>query len=200
MATSSTVTPEQNDNKMEKFSEGERKFIRDYSSKLVITSTLSTTFLGAALALAYTGIVDLTPKSVKLDTLQDRLVFTLRYESIQLVWIILAMYNVIRKRLSTPALDPTRGYERLVQNAKNILNNSIEHGLVFMISQLIISTDITPELCGRMIPMLNILYFVGRLLYAIGYPNNRSFGFVINNFIIILTVSYNVFGLTRMYL
>ena len=182
------------------FSESEREFIRTYNKKLVIMTILSTGFLLAILIPSYKGQIDLGRNSVPLNIVQDRLVYTLKHLSSQLAWLIISQYYVIYYRLNTPALDPTSGNEDLVQRAKNILTNSVEHGLVFMLSQLIMSVDLSADLCRRLIPTINILYILGRFLYLLGYPNNRTFGFVIVNLIIILTVSYNLCQLSNIYL
>ncbi|KAH9400264.1 hypothetical protein TYRP_001825 [Tyrophagus putrescentiae] len=180
-------------------SESEKEFVRTYTRKLLVMSTLATAVFLGILVPAYTGQLDLGLSMVPLGTTQERLVFTLKHLALQLAWIIISMYYVIYHRLGTPALDPTKGYESLVQNAKNILTNSVEHGLVFTFSLLIAATDLTPELCRRLVPTLNLLYILGRLLYLIGYPCNRSFGFTILNFTIITTVSYNLYQLACLY-
>lgn len=197
VASSPTKKPDTD--QMESFNKNERKFIRDYTKKMAIFTAFAVLVLGILLLAAYSGKVNLKPKSVKLDTVEERLTFTLRFITIQLAWIIFSIYWVIMKRIGTPALDPSNGYEHLVQNAKNILTNTIEHGLVFMISQLVLAIDLSPEMCGRMIPTLNMVYLFGRIAYLIGYPANRTFGFVIIDSIIIICVSCNVYCLAKMY-
>lgn len=200
-STAETVVADEKKNPMmvPVLSKDERQFIRHYNKRMAILATLSVLVLAISLFTAYSGKFNLKPKSVRLETVEERLIFTLRFITIQLVWIIASIFWVILKRIGTPALDPMNGYEHLVQSAKNILTNTIEHGIVFIISQLILATDLSPQLCGQMIPALNILYLFGRIAYLIGYPSFRTFGFVIFNFLIIICVSCNVYCLTKMY-
>ena len=184
---------------MGKLNESEQEFVRKYHRNLLILSTISTGVLFSVLIPAYTGHLDLGRNTAPLNTELDRLFYTLKHLSVQLAWIVISMYYVIYHRIGTPALDPTKGYEMLCQTPKNMLTNSVEHGLVFIISQLIMSIDMAPDMCRRMIPTINLMYIVGRILYVLGYPCNRSFGFVIFNFITLLCVSYNLNQLIGVY-
>lgn len=181
------------------FNESEKEFVRAYTRKLLVMATLSTGVFLGVLVPAYTGQLDLGFSDAPLETVTQRLVFTLKHLGLQLGWIVLSMYLVVYQRLGTPALDPTKGYESLVQSAKNILTNSVEHGLVLTFSLLIAATDLSPALCRRLMPTINLLYIFGRLLYLLGYPSNRSFGFTIFNFTIITTVTYNLYQLACLY-
>ena len=86
---------------------------------------------------------------------------------------------VISKRVASPAILPTSGYEHLTQVANNIFRNSSEHFLMHMISQLILITYLTAEQTLNLIPTLNLLFILGRILFFFGYPKYRSLGFFI---------------------
>lgn len=184
---------------MAHFSETEKEFVRSYNKKLILLSTVAVAVFLGVLIPTYTGQLDLGRNSEPLETPLDRVLYSLKHLSIQLAWIILSMYYVIYHRLGTPALDPTKGYEELCQNAKNILTNSVEHGLVFMVSQLIMAIDLSPSLCRRLVPTYNLVYLFGRLFFMLGYPCNRGFGFIIVNFSIIVSVSFNLYQLADIY-
>ncbi|KAI2802439.1 hypothetical protein BLOT_009890 [Blomia tropicalis] len=185
----------------------EHEFVRQYTRSMVTMSTIATAILATILLSAYTGQFDRilsfnnnnNESMIHLETSFKRMEYTLKHITIQLLWIILSMYWVIGHRLGTPALDPSNQREDLVWMPKNILTNTIEHGLVFIISQLIMVIDLDSVQCCRMIPTLNYIYLIGRIAYLIGYPSKRSFGFTICNFTIILTVMFNMYQLIILY-
>lgn len=180
-------------------SEEDKKFVSEYNKTLHILAIIGSVTFTAVVFFIYYGIIDLTPKDVVLVTFEQRISFTLKYLSLQLLWIVIMMYAVILKRVDTPALDPMNGWEDHVQMAKNILTNSIEQSVVFSFSLLILAIELDPVMLGRMVPGLTMLFMVGRIVFWLGYPRYRGFGFSLCNFPIILTVTLNLYSLYKLY-
>ena len=116
------------------------------------------------------------PKS---DTLQDKLVYFIRCCVLPCVAVLCwAIVSVAMKRASSRALNPLSGYEEFVQPQKNILNNTVEQLLVFLMTCLVLTTYLdNTEL--RILPLYSLLWVTGRLTFAIGYavhPKYRSLG------------------------
>ena len=115
------------------------------------------------------------PKS---DTLQDKLVYFIRCCVLPCVAVLCwAIVSVAMKRTSSRALNPLSGYEEFVQPQKNILNNTVEQLLVFLMTCLVLTTYLdNTELC--ILPLYSLLWVTGRLTFAIGYsihPMYRTF-------------------------
>ena len=81
--------------------------------------------------------------------------------------------------------------EHLLQTEKNILMNTVEQLLCFLLLMLALTTYLEPEEM-RIIPLHSLAFIVGRVCFAIGYsisPMYRSIGMSVNfytNFISLL--------------
>jgi len=88
----------------------------------------------------------------------------------------IAIYNVIIKRVITWSINPLYDNDHSLDIANRILRNTCEQVLFSIVTQL----AIIPHLHGHeiviYIPLINLLWFVGRIFYTIGYPNYRIFG------------------------
>lgn len=117
-----------------------------------------------------------TPKSPALEGKMTYLIRCCVYPCVLvLCWSILVVSN---KRGSTPAVNPLAGKEHLLQLEKNILMNTVEQSLLFLMICLVLATYLEgSEL--RILPLYSILWVTGRISFTIGYrvnPKYRTFG------------------------
>ncbi|XP_063425585.1 uncharacterized protein LOC134709345 [Mytilus trossulus] len=116
----------------------------------------------------------------ELTTPTDRLIYTIRWLFLSSSTMMFAMFGVLRVRGSTDAIDPLNGSsENLVELPNRILRNTTEQ-LVLHASAVLTLCTFMDENSMRNIPLLVILFILGRLLYAIGFssaPMNRALGF-----------------------
>ncbi|KAI1279040.1 hypothetical protein HDE_14117 [Halotydeus destructor] len=140
--------------------------------------------IGGSYHLVNTGVLKLggATQAATLKNFSAKAEFTVRYWILPMVWIVLAIFNVGRGRGKHNALNPLTANEPLVQVQKNILTNSIEQTLFTFGVQLSMLPYLTADQVLKFIPLINVLFFVGRFLFAIGYPNYRSTGFGMTHF------------------
>lgn len=129
-------------------------------------------------------------------SVEDRLILTIQLSFIDLLPLIVALFAVINVRISTiPVNPPDPRADPLVQKPQRILQNTLE--------QLIIKWNLSFTLCTVLqpnqliiLPMFTVVFIVGRLKFALGYPNYRSFGMGTNIFsapIVIFFLLYRLF-------
>ena len=111
----------------------------------------------------------------------SKLEFAARYWVLGTVWILFSMTLVMLRRIYG-AMNPLSGTEGIVVKSNNILRNSIEQFFVSIIVQVSAITYFSGDEVVRCIPCMNVLYFVGRLSFWLGYPKYRTFGFCLSLF------------------
>ena len=113
----------------------------------------------------------------------EKFLYTLRYCTFpQAVFLMFSILRVGSKRGSTPAMNPLAGKEDYVQVEKNILTNTMEQLISFLLLMLALTTYLEP-MEMRFIPLCSLAFIVGRVLFLIGYtisPKYRSVGMSIN--------------------
>ena len=126
----------------------------------------------------------------------EKLMYTLRYCAFpQAVFLLFAIMRVGSKRGSTRAINPLAGNEHLIQTEKNILMNTVEQLLCFLLLVFALTTYLEPEEM-RIIPLYSLSFIVGRILFMIGYtinPKYRSFGIAINFFATFFFIGYTIY-------
>lgn len=165
------------------------------------------TFAGFASILIQAGvvylvmndIVKLYPDSIKLESLKgfsSRAEFALRYQSLLFGWLIFNIHAVMYTRLTTKALNPlVESTEKHAQKQKNILTNSFEQILISSLLQLIFVSFAGHIYTLKLIPAINIIQFIGRIAFFVGYPLYRTFGFSLTLLPNTLLVGYNLYKL-----
>ena len=108
-------------------------------------------------------------------------VYTLRSMLPPLITLAFAIGKVAMMRFLGYAKNPLGNQEVQVQKDKNFLQNTLEQLAVFVLISLVLMTYLEGEEL-RLIPLYSLIFFVGRILFRIGYPNHRGFGFVMNFF------------------
>lgn len=112
-----------------------------------------------------------------LTTFAAKLEFTAKYWILGLVWLYFHLHVVIMNRVFNKAENPLAGHEDRVQAEKNVFSNSIEQFLISIASQTAALAYLSPVQVLNIIPLFNGLFLAGRVLFWLGYPKRRSFGF-----------------------
>jgi uncharacterized membrane protein YecN with MAPEG domain len=117
-------------------------------------------------------------------TLVDRLGFTLRWELLILIWLAGSVGAVSQKRFWTPADRHGSAYSEpspaLAVRRAN-LQNSLEQAVLASNAHLILATVLRDQELV-LIPLLVLLFLIGRATFAIGYaksPIARAFGMAV---------------------
>ena len=119
------------------------------------------------------------PKSNDFDT---KMVYTVRCLLPPLLVLAFAIGKVAMMRFLGYAKNPLSGQEALIQKDKNFLQNTLEQLAVFVLTTLALMSYVEGEEI-RLIALYSFTFFVGRILYRIGYPNHRTFGFTMTMFL-----------------
>ena len=126
----------------------------------------------------------------------EKLLYAARYCTFpQAVFLLFAIMRVGAKRSSTGTKNPLAGKEHLLQTEKNVLANTVEQLLVFLLLVVTLTTYLEPSEM-RIIPLYSLAFIVGRVLFMIGYsisPKYRSYGFAINFFSNVFSIGYVIY-------
>lgn len=143
--------------------------------------------------------VNLYPKQMTAENLKgfsSRIEYALRYQTLLIFWLLFNVFATIYGRLTTKAINPLdEKTEERVQIFKNVLTNSFESVVISVFSQLIFVSFAEPMTVLKMIPLINIVQFVGRVAFFAGYPMQRAFGF---NCTVLPNVILNCYNLYRL--
>lgn len=150
--------------------------------------------------LVMNDLLVLYPKSVKLDTMKGfnlRAEYTLRYQTLLYLWLIINIHMVIYVRITKKALNPlVESTEKHAQKFKNILTNSFEQILLSCFLQLaFVSFADTHSYTLKLIPAINIVQFVGRIAFTVGYPYYRTLGVSLSMTPNLLMLIHNLYKL-----
>ena len=145
----------------------------------IISIIMTTVIMSAALfdRFPWAVTIDGDGKSFSFD---NRLLFTLQLSFVDLIPLLGSIFAVINKRISSIAINPMdpRGHS-LVEQRQRILQNTLEQLLIKLIVSLSVCTVLRlNEL--MVLPVITVLFLLGRLTFAFGYPNYRSFGIAMN--------------------
>lgn len=123
-----------------------------------------------------------------------RIEYILRYQSLHVFWLLITTTLVIARRIGTGAVNPLEGFENIILAAKQVHTNSMEQFLLVFVNQLILATNLAPDLFLRVIPLINVLFFVARILFWLGYPKYRTAGFTAGMTPIAIATFYNAYA------
>jgi hypothetical protein len=133
-----------------------------------------------------------------INGLGDKLGYTLKLLTLPLLWVLGSNLTVCFFRLTrVQAIDPLNNRDELIEVPVNIFVNSIKQFILTAFGQL----SIVPILSGsdivRIIPLVNILFVVGRIAYSLGYPKYRSFGFTLSSLPSTALITYSAWNVIR---
>ena len=117
------------------------------------------------------------PKARDFDT---KAVYTLRCLLPPLLALAFAIVKVAMMRFLGYAKNPM-GKDELIQKDKNFLQNTLEQLALFLLTVGAVMTYLEGEEM-RLIPLHSFTFFIGRILYRLGYPDYRIVGFFMTVF------------------
>lgn len=157
--------------------------IRNYKRRLaplgMISIIITTLIMVLAFFNQFPWIVAIDD-NVKYLSFEKRFIFTLQLSFIDCLPLLISIFAVIRRRISSIAINPmdSRGHS-LVEQRQRILQNTLEQLIMKLILSLALCTVLkSNELI--ILPVFTILFIFGRLTFALGYPNYRSFDMAMN--------------------
>lgn len=114
----------------------------------------------------------------------QRLIFTLQWDAIPLLCLVVAIASLARHRFLTPAdihgSGLTRGTDR-AQVLQAVIQNTLEQAVVAVLAHLV-WTAAMPRGWLAAIPAAALLFLAGRILFALGYARGapaRALGFAL---------------------
>ena len=141
------------------------------------------------LSCSVTAAVSFPFPKLRLPTLLDRVVFTLRCLMVSVLTIFAGVSAVANKRFSTAAINPLDpSGKALTEMRQRYLQNTVEQFLLHAFSLLTLSTYLSEEKM-HLIPLLVVLFIIARAVFFVGYsidPIKRTLGFA-------MTYTQNVF-------
>ena len=159
---------------------------------------LALTLISITFFIVYCDVVSVSFNHTTSDVsdFSQKLQFTLRFMLLPATWLMHAILTMVLKRFRTIAWDPMDSEGTEVSKAEqNILTNTVEQTLLSLLSQTILLPLLTPLQVLKVIPTMNILFLVGRISFAIGYPKFRSFGFCFSIIPSVLAIKFVWFEL-----
>lgn len=117
------------------------------------------------------------PKSV--NHFESKLRLFVMYVSIHAFVQMLMLIWVMTERVRTGAINPLSGQENLVNRRVRIQVNTFEQSIISLLAQLALLPHLSLPQLNDVLPLMNMLFLLGRTLFSLGYPNHRSSGFVI---------------------
>ena len=154
-------------------------------------------FMGGLSLLVHFDTIRLYPSSMNAEMLKGyaaRIEYTFRYQTLLAIWLMFNIFATVHVRLTQKAINPLdEKSEQKVQLMKNVLTNSYEQIVLSVLAQLIYVSFASPECILKVIPLVNVIQFVGRIGFFVGYPFKRSFGFSCTMIPTIALIFYNTY-------
>ncbi|KAL5460487.1 hypothetical protein EMCRGX_G033938 [Ephydatia muelleri] len=140
--------------------------------------------LSLTVVIFYGGCVYCDSMSVPNEgSMNFKVAYTFRCAFLAAMCLLVLIFAVVIKRGALGAINPLGGKEHLIQVDKNVLTNTVEQFLVYLVSVMALATYLdTPEQL-KLIPLYTTAFIVGRILFRIGYglsPGYRTVGMTIN--------------------
>ena len=153
-------------------------------------------------ALIGKGIIDVTFgfKESEVQDIGSRIGFTLKFLILPVTFLFNFIMHLGFKRFRTIAWNPLDGHEDICLADSKILLNTLEQTVLTIGTQLVLVTYLEPEYIIKVIPSINIAFILGRVLFWIGYPRYRHFGFcfsMIPAFMAIKFIWFEIIGLNQ---
>jgi uncharacterized membrane protein YecN with MAPEG domain len=131
-----------------------------------------------------------------LETLEERLIFTLRCQIFPALMLFAGIATVGNYRFLSPAINPLAGAESEAMKVHlRYLSNTLEQVVLFMIVNVIFSTFLNAQTI-KIIPILAILFVVARLAFWFGYlqsPMYRAFGMALTLYPTAILLFYDIY-------
>lgn len=139
-------------------------------------------------------------KESDVQDMQSRIAYTLKFLILPVTFLFHFIFHLGFKRFRTVAWNPLDGNEDICLAESKILLNTLEQTVLTIGVQLVLVTYLQPEYIIKVIPAINIAFIIGRVLFWIGYPRYRHFGFcfsMIPAFMAIKFIWFEIIGLNQ---
>ena len=127
----------------------------------------------------------------------EKLVYTIKWQSLSVLMLLFGIQRVAEKRRSTTAIDPVHGKsEDLLFVETRYVQNTVEQLILSLTGQVVLSLYVSAAVLTRSIPTLVALFVTGRVLFYIGYkldPLKRALGFAMTFIPSVLVHMYCLF-------
>ncbi len=151
--------------------------------------------LGAVLSLLIAWLlwhrIGITPRQIGLD---ERLAYAAKWALVPGVCLLIGIMMIANLRFFTRGIDPLSGFEdKTFAIWQRYIRNTLEQSVLFVIGITAYSA-ITYQYWLKLIPIVAVLFVIGRALFVIGYlikPTYRAAGFAMTFYPII-----GLYGLT----
>jgi hypothetical protein len=177
----------------------ESKLVKRKEKTLIICAFVVLLIFAYALIAHFDFSKYQSASDVNLTHIGPRIKYVLQHSTLGVTWLLFCMFYVISRRVGTLAANPLAGHE-ITEAAKNIFNNSVEQFIMSIMSQLILVTHIEPNCILNVIPVINILFIIGRIMYWFGYPNYRGGGFALTVIPTIAVICFNTYKFVMIYI
>lgn len=140
-------------------------------------------------------------KESDVQEIGPRLQFTLKFLVLPVTFLFHFIFHLGFKRFRTIAWNPLDGHEDICLADSKILLNTLEQTVLTIGVQLVLIMYLEPQFIVKVIPFMNIAFIFGRILFWIGYPKYRHFGFcfsMIPAFMAIKFIWFELIGLNRL--
>ena len=124
-----------------------------------------------------------------------KVVYSIRWLFLPLIILALAIGRVASLRFLGYARNPLSDRDDVIQLDKNVLQNTLEQFTVHVFTALALMTYLEREEL-RLIPLHSLNFVIARIIYRLGYPSYRTWGFMMgttSNFFIIGLTAYFMF-------
>lgn len=132
-----------------------------------------------AFPMSMTGYLPLAKTTeTELPSTGDKYAFACKWFSLQVAWMLIANINVGKQRIKVAL--PASGHDHLIEKEKNILQNSLEQSFMSIVAQLTLIASLSSAATIKLVPLINVLWLIGRIAFVYGYPDKRLFGFFLS--------------------
>lgn len=130
---------------------------------------------GLGMAVLVFVLYSVLPTVPHMDTIIDRVIFTLRLNVLAMLPLFIMLVVVGNNRFLSDAIDPLRHAEnRAIEINGRVAGNTLEQNFLFLISTLVLSTYLSKDTI-TLIPALVIVFILARMLFWIGYRINSFY-------------------------
>ena len=135
------------------------------------------------------------PASAGLTAAADRVVYTLQWEAIAALPLLVAVIAVGNNRFLSESIDPTLNKEDLATQINGrVVENTLQQLVLFVLGTLALSVGLAPEQMG-IIPAAVIVFVLARIAFWIGYrvhPLYRAFGMAATGYLNVGLIAFAI--------
>lgn len=146
-----------------------------------------------AMVIAMTAGILLVPAPAGLDTLAERLAYTLRIDAVAALPLLVAIITVGNNRFQSDAIDPMRRKEDMVTMINGqVVENTLQQYVLFLIGTLALGATLEAERMA-VVPVAATVFVLSRVAFWIGYrmdPLYRAFGMASTGYLNLGLLSY----------